>query len=154
MSQLLLLWILLFRFTFNRRHMQGSFAIKTVKKLLICHCHRHLQHSPVRRATKQCENHSGKHEDWYIDCTMCFPCQTGKHFSENPISPRHTDTQWESQDAMEHLRCVAVNNLCCRINMSPVLYIPVLGSMATLACQRAHAEALSANTYLRYFPWV
>lgn len=40
--QLLLLLILLFRFMFNRRHMQGSFHIKTVKKLLICHCHRHL----------------------------------------------------------------------------------------------------------------
>lgn len=105
-----------------------------------------------REQLSRVKSHGGKHEDWYIDYTMCFPCHSGKHLSENPIAPHHTDTQEKSQDATEHLRCVAGNNLCCGINKSPVLYIPEPGSGVTLAYQRAHAEVLSANTYLRYFP--
>lgn len=144
---------------FNRRHMQGSFGIKTVKKLLICHCHRHLRRATC--STLQCreqlnsvKSHCDKQRDWDIDCAMCFPCQNGKKPSQrNLISLHHTGTQWEPRDATVHWRYAAMSDLCYSVNMPPALDRSLLGSRVMLSCgaQRAHTETFSANICLRYF---
>lgn len=87
MFPLLLLLILLFRFMFNRRHMQGSFNIKTVKKLLICHCHRHLWGATCstfqgRQELESVKSQHDKQRDCDTDCAMCFPCQNGMNLSQ------------------------------------------------------------------------
>ena len=108
-SQLLLLLILLFGFMINRRHMQGSFDIITVKKLLICHCHRHLRR--VTCSALQCREQLNSvksccdvQRDWDIDCAMCFPCQNGT------ISPQRIQFFCIAQacnGSHELLQCIA-----------------------------------------------
>lgn len=141
---------------FNRRHMQGSFDIKTVKKLLICHCHRHLRRATC--STLQCREqlHSvksccDKQGLRYWLCNVFFLSKWNKYVSENPIFLHRTGTQWESQDATVHWRYTAVNDLCYRINIPPALGRSALGSRVMLACPLWSTEELILRPFQPIF---
>lgn len=141
---------------FNRRHMQGSFDIKTMKRLLICHCHRYLRRATCntlycREQQRSVRIHCDKQRDWDIDCAICFLCQRGTDPSQRIRFPTlHNEMLRCTGSALQWV--VQVTEQICPLPSTGQCWAAEWHLSGLCGEQRAHTETFSASVCLRDFP--
>lgn len=140
--------------------MQGSFDIKTVKKLLICHCHRHLQRATC--STVQCrgqlnsvKSHCDRGTEILIaQCVFLVKMERTRLRESNfSTSHRHTTGVTRCHSALE-VHCSELSLLQNKHASCP-RHISAGQQSDTCLSSVEHRELifkLFSNVCLRYFP--